>query len=122
MPSRDLRVDLRRRLSAAVRDRDRVAVAALREAIAALDNAEAVPSDTELNTGAGPYLAGGVVGLGAGEAERRILDAGDQRAIVRAVIETRLAAASTYDEHGQSARAAELRSGAEILIAALGQG
>jgi hypothetical protein len=39
---------------------------------------------------------------------------------VRAVIEMRLAAASTYDEHGQSARAGDLRSGAEILIAILG--
>ena len=120
MPSDDLPFELRRRLSVAVRDRDRSAVAALREAIAALDNAEAVPSDTEPKTASGPYVAGGVVGLGAGEVERRILDAGEQRAVVRAVIETRLIAASTYDEHGQSGRAAELRSGAEILIATMG--
>ena len=39
---------------------------------------------------------------------------------MRAEIETRLAAAITYDEHGQSARAGDLRSGAEILIAILG--
>jgi len=39
--------------------------------------------------------------------------------LVRAVIEMRLTAASTYDEHGQGARASELRSGAEILIAIL---
>jgi hypothetical protein len=120
MPSDDLRFELRRRLSAAVRDRDRIAVAALREAIAALDNAEAVRSDPDLKTGSGPYVAGGVVGLGAAEVERRILDAGEQRAILRAVIETSLTAASTYDEHGQSLRATELRSGAEILIATLG--
>jgi uncharacterized protein len=112
----DLRSHLRRHLGAAVRDRDRIAVAALREAIAALDNAEAIPPEGDLKVEAGEYVAGGVVGLGAAEAERRILDAGEQRAIVRAVIEMRLAAASTYDEHGQSARADELRSGAEILI------
>jgi uncharacterized protein len=118
--SDDLRSHLRRHLGAAVRDRDRIAVAALREAIAALDNAEAIPPEGDLKVEAGEYVAGGVVGLGAAEAERRILDAGEQRAIVRAVIEMRLAAASTYDEHGQSARAGELRSGAEILIAILG--
>jgi hypothetical protein len=38
----DLRAHLRRQLRAAVRDRDRIAVGALRDAIAALDNAEAV--------------------------------------------------------------------------------
>ena len=116
----DLRPQLRRRLGAAVRDRDRIAVAALREAIAALDNAEAILPDGDLQAGASEYAAGGVVGLGAADAERRILDAGEQRAIVRAVIEMRLTAASTYDEDGQGARASELRSGAEILIATLG--
>jgi hypothetical protein len=116
----DLRSQLRRHLCVAVRDRDRIAVAALRDAIAALDNAEAIPTDADMPARSGEYVAGAAVGLGAAEAERRILDAGEQRAIVRAVIEMRLAAASTYDEHGQSARAGDLRSGAEILIAILG--
>lgn len=119
MQSDELRSHLRRHLGAAVRDRDRIAVAALREAIAALDNAEAIPLGGDLEAEAGEYVAGGVVGLGAAEAERRILDAEAQRAIVRAEIETRLAAASTYDEHGQSARSADLRLGAEVLLAAL---
>ena len=44
----DLRPLLRRHLGAAVRHRDRIAVAALREAIAALDNAEAIPPDGDL--------------------------------------------------------------------------
>jgi uncharacterized protein len=115
----ELRVGLRHRLCQAVRDRDRVAVAALREAIAALDNAEAVPIDTDPNAQVGQYVAGGVVGLGAGEAERRTLDVAAQQAIVATIIDARLAAASTYEEHGQTARAADLRSGAEILIAIL---
>jgi uncharacterized protein YqeY len=43
----DLRAHLRRQLRAAVRGRDRIAVGALRDAIAALDNAEAVePGET----------------------------------------------------------------------------
>jgi len=113
----DLRVGLRHRLRAAVRDHDRIAIAALREAIAALDNAEAVPIDTGLNAQAGQYIAGGVVGLGAREAERRTLDVAAQQTIVTTIIDARLAAANTYEEHGQTARAAALRSGAETLIA-----
>ena len=119
MQSDDLRSHLRRHLGAAVRHRDRIAVAALREAIAALDDAEAIPPDGDLKAAAGEYVAGGVVGLGAAEAERRILDAETQRAIVRAEIETRLAVATTYDEQGESARSADLRLGAEVLLAAL---
>lgn len=115
----DLRVGLRHRLRAAVRDHDRIAIAALREAIAALDNAEAVPIDTDLNAQVGQHVAGGVVGLGAGEAERRTLDVAAQQAIVTTIIDARLAAASTYEEHRQTARAADLRSSAEILIAIL---
>jgi uncharacterized protein len=115
----DLRPLLQRHLGAAVRHRDRIAVAALREAIAALDNAEAIPPDGDLKAEASEYVAGGVVGLGAAEAERRILDAETQRAIVRAEIETRLAAAITCDEHGQSARSSDLRLGADVLLAAL---
>jgi uncharacterized protein len=115
----DLRPLLQRHLGAAVRHRDRIAVAALREAIAALDNAEAIPADGDLKAAASEYVAGGVVGLGAAEAERRILDAETQRAIVRAEIETRLAAAITCDEHGQSARSSDLRLGADVLLAAL---
>ena len=42
-----------------------------------------------------------------------------QRSIVRAEIEARLAAATTYEEHGQGARAAELRLGADALLAVL---
>jgi hypothetical protein len=115
----DLRTGLRQQLSVALRDRDRIAVAALREAIAALDNAEAIPPAADLTAQSSEYVAGAAVGLGAAEAERRILDAEAQRAIVRAEIDTRLAAATTYEEHGQSAWGAELRSGAEVLLAAL---
>jgi hypothetical protein len=115
----DLRPHLRRRLSAAVRNRDRIAVSALRDAIAALDNAEAVEAGQDDPTQVSEHVAGGVVGLGAAEVERRILDPESQRSIVRAEIEARLAAATTYEEHGQSARADELRLGADALLAVL---
>jgi uncharacterized protein len=118
----DLRPRLRRKLKAAVRDRDRIAVSALRDGIAALDNAEAVEPGQDIPTQGSEYVAGGLVGLGAAEVERRILDTALQRSIVRAEIEARLAAATTYEEHGQSARAAELRLGADALLAVLESG
>lgn len=115
----DLRPRLRRQLKAAVRNRDRIAVSALRDGIAALDNAEAVEPGQDVPTQGSEYVAGGLVGLGAAEVERRILDPESQRSIVRAEIEARLAAATTYEEHGQGARAAELRLGADALLAVL---
>ena len=122
MPSEDLRTPLRQRLGRAVRERDRIAVGALRDAIAALDNAEAVEPDQDAATPSSEYVAGGVVGVGTAEAQRRVLDTESQRAIVTADVEARLAAAATYEQHGQSARASELRSGAEVLLAALDAG
>jgi uncharacterized protein len=109
MPSEDLRTRLRQQLRVAVRERDRIAVSALRDAIAALDNLEAVqPVDDGTNVSS-QYVAGGVVGLGAAEAERRVLDPESQRAILSAEVESRLAAASTYEGHGVRRRATECR-------------
>jgi uncharacterized protein len=115
----DLRPRLRRQLKAAVRNRDRIAVSALRDGIAALDNAEAVEPGQHVPTQGSEHVAGGEVGLGAAEVERRILDPESQRSIVRAEIEARLAAATTYEQHGQGVRAAELRLGADALLAVL---
>ena len=119
MPPKDLRIRVREQLRAAVRERDRIAVAALRDAIAALDNAEAVEPGEEQSAASSEYVAGGVVGLGAAEAERRVLDPEAQRAIVHAEIEARLAAATTYEQHGHSSRATHLRVSAEVLLAVL---
>jgi uncharacterized protein YqeY len=119
MRSGDLRTRLREQLSAAVRDRDSIAVAALRDAIAALDNAEAMEPGAELWAASTEYLAGGVVGLGAGEVERRVLDTEAQRAIVNSEIEGRLAAAAAYEQHGHSSRANDLRVSVEVLLAVL---
>jgi uncharacterized protein len=115
----DLRTHLRRRLSSALRDQDRPAVSALRSALAALDNAEAVQPAEDFRPEASEHFAGGVTGLGAAEVERRVLDAESQHAIVKAEIEARLSSAKTYDQHGQNARGAELRVGADVLLAVL---
>ena len=119
MRSGDLRIRLREQLRAAVRERDRIAVAALRDAIAALDNAEAVKPGAVQSAASSGYVAGGVVGLGAAEAARRALDPEAQRAIVHAEIEGRLAAATTYEQHGHGSRATDLRVSAEVLLAVL---
>ena len=84
MESDDLRTRLRQRLSSALRDQDRPAVSALRSALAALDNAEAVQPAAGLRPEASEYIAGGVAGLGAAEVERRVLDAESQGRIVKA--------------------------------------
>jgi len=115
----DLREELRRHLNQAMRDRDRVATAALRDAIAALDNAEAIDPGDDGTSAASEYVAGGVVGLGAAEAERRVLDLVSQRAILRAGIEARLDAAATYEHRGHPARGAQLRVEADVLRAVL---
>ena len=119
MESDDLRTPLRRQLSAAVREHDRPAVSALRNALAALDNAEAVRPGEDFQPEVSQPIAGGVVGVGAAEVERRVLDVESQRALVRAEIESSLAAAMTYQQHGQRTRAAELRMGADVLAAVL---
>jgi hypothetical protein len=120
MESDDLRTHMRRRLSSALRDQDRPAVSALRSALAALDNAEAVQPEEGFQPEASEHFAGGVAGLGAAEVGRRVLDAETQRRIVKAEIEARVTAAATYEQHGQNTRGAELRSGADVLLAVLG--
>jgi regulator of protease activity HflC (stomatin/prohibitin superfamily) len=119
MESDDLRTPLRRQLSAAVREHDRPAVSALRSALAALDNAEAVRPGEDLQPEVSQHIAGGMAGVGAAEVERRVLDVESQRALVRAEIESSLTAAMTYQQHGQRTRAAELRMGADVLAAVL---
>ena len=48
-----------------------------------------------------------------------MLNLESQRAIVRSEVDSRLAAATTYEQHGQSSRAAELRMSADVLLAVL---
>src|SRR5918999_5932165 len=80
----NLRERLRRALPAAMKARDRPAIAALRSALAAIDNAEAVEA-AETPTGAGtPAFAGTVAGVGAAEAERRRLTHTEMEQILRA--------------------------------------
>jgi uncharacterized protein YqeY len=102
-----------------MKQRDRVATAALRSALAAIDNAEAV--DVSLAPRAQPgTIAGGVSGHGAGEVTRRTITDDDVRAILHDVIAEREAAAAQYEALQQYDDANRLRSEVAVLAAVVG--
>jgi uncharacterized protein len=109
---------------------DKQAVAALRSALAAIDNAEAVAApQPPLHAapgsdagGEGIPIAGAVVGLGAGEVERRSLSGAEMEALVRREVDERQAAARAYMEAGQPSRAERLHAEAEVLSGFLDAG
>jgi len=108
-----VRARLRTSLTAAVKAKDRVAAGALRSAIAAVDNAEAVspPSDSR----SAGKIAGAALGVGVREAARRSLSEGDVLEIVRAEIEERRLAARQYESAGQQSVADRLHAEAAVL-------
>ena len=111
---RALRERLRRTLRDALRARDAVAAGALRSAIAAIDNAEAVPGGSEGWLSTNPM---GAAGLGATEVARRELSAEEMLRIVLAEAADRRAAAAQYERLGQIDAAARMRSSADLLSA-----
>jgi uncharacterized protein YqeY len=120
MAASSLRPRLRAALTAAMKARDPTAVAALRSALAAIDNAEAVdPAHTPaVGLGAGP-IAKAVTGLGAGEVARRQLTAHEEAAVVAAEVAERRSAAAEYDHLGRADDASRLRAEADVLAAQL---
>ena len=104
----------------ALKARDMIAVSALRSALAAIDNASAVPAGPAPAAGAGgPHFAGSAVGLGAGEAARRLLSEAETAEIVRTEVAERQAAARAYEDRGHADRADRLRREAAVLMAAI---
>ena len=110
-----LRSMLRADLVAAMKARQPEVVAALRIALAAIDNAEAVEVPESTGAVASGRIAGARSGVGSTEARRRDLSVGDVRAILKGQIEDRLAAAELYDTNGQHDAADRLRREAEAL-------
>jgi uncharacterized protein YqeY len=102
---------LRSALRVALRERNAIAMNALRPTLAALANATAVES-VPLAPGADEHVAGGVAGLGAAEVPRRELTEDEAVAIVRSEIAERTAAA---DHYGRSPAADRLRCEATLL-------
>jgi GrpB-like predicted nucleotidyltransferase (UPF0157 family)/uncharacterized protein YqeY len=115
-----LRLRLRQALSAALKARDAGAVAALRTALAAIENAEAVPARTA--PAGGLAIEQTPVGVGAAEVPRRELTEAENEGIVRAEVAEREAAALAYEQANQLERAAALRRGAELLTAQVAAG
>jgi uncharacterized protein len=109
-----LRLRLRQALPEAMRARDKAAVSALRSALAALDNAEAVPLGES-----GPRslaLEQSPAGVGATEVARRELSERGAADIVRAEAGERLDAAARLTAPAQAERASRLRAEAAVLL------
>ena len=108
---------LRRRLGeslrAALNARDGVAAAALRSAMSALDNAEAVDRSQSLRT---QGIVGEVrLGVGAGEVPRRELSTQDVLEVVRGEVEDGTRAAAEYERLGRADQAIRLQAEATAL-------
>ena len=122
-PPDEIMTRLRRALGVSLKAREAGSVSALRSAISAIGNAEAVDPAAGRPGGSGsPHFAGTVAGLGAGEAQRRRLTEADVVAIVRREAAEREAAAGEYERGGRAEEAARLREGARVLIGVLEQG
>jgi uncharacterized protein len=104
-------------LRVALKQRDTAAVSALRSALAAIGNAEALPVEATPGGGVGQYVAGTIAGLGAAEASRRVLDEAEIAGIVSTEIAERRAAAARYEQAGHADRADRLHREAAVLAA-----
>ena len=109
-----LRIRMSQALPEAMRARDKVAVRALRTALAAVDNAEAVPMDEAVVHGLA--LEQSPVGVGVTEAARRELSEQSVEEIVRAEATERLEAAAQLPLPAYAERAVELRAEAAVLL------
>ena len=117
---------LRAALTAALGSGDRAAAAAVRSALSAVGNAEAIDTAAQagpagLATASSEHFAGARAGLGAGEVPRKRLSAADVMQIVLAEIAERQSAAVEYDRLGHASRAERLRREADVLAAVLSE-
>jgi uncharacterized protein YqeY len=110
-----LRAALRGDLVTAMKARDTDAVAALRTAIAAIDNAEAVDRPDGASATTSEHFAGAHVGVGSTEVARRDLTLDDVQAIVSEQMAERLIEADRYGQLGRREAAARLRREATAL-------
>jgi uncharacterized protein len=120
MDDSSVRQRLQLALRAALKGRDKIAASALRSALAAIDNASAVPAapPPAASTGSA-HFAGTAAGVGAAEAERRFLSAAETEEIVATEVAERHAAALAYERGGHRDQADRLRREADVLMAAI---
>ncbi len=105
-----MKVELRRDLRAAMKQGDKGETALLRELVAALDNAEAVPLRQER-----PSVDRHAFGDGSAEGERRVLTRRDVHALMLGEIKARVEAAAEFARLGAEARSIALDAEIEIL-------
>ncbi|WBB61058.1 GatB/YqeY domain-containing protein [Streptomyces sp. WMMC500] len=110
-----LRSLMRADLRAAMKARRPEAVSALRTALAAIDNAEAVETPAAPAEEGSAHVAGARAGVGSAEAARRVLTADDVRALLRAQVAERRTEAEVYEKGGHGEAAARLRHEADTL-------
>jgi len=115
--SRDLvsarvRQSLKTSLRVALKARDATSVAALRSALSAIDNAEAVDRSTPTAR----------LGVGAADVARRELSTEEVLAILRTEVAERTSAAAEYELLGRTEQAARLRAEAATLASYLEEG
>jgi uncharacterized protein len=123
MPTTTIQSRLRGALSGALGARDTIAAAAIRSALSAIGNAEAVPAEhTRRVPASSEHFAGATAGLGVAETARRPLTESDVAAIVAAEISDRRSAADEYDRLGRADQSARLRAEAEVLASLLAAG
>jgi uncharacterized protein len=116
MRTTPLQVRLQAALTQALSSRDAVAAPALRSALSAIANAEAVPpAAAPSGQTSSEHVAGAVAGLGTTEAARRELTEADIAAIVTTEITDRHSAAAEYERLGRADQSERLRCKAEIL-------
>ena len=116
-----VRQQLRDALREAMRSRDVPAASALRSALAAIDNAEAIPvSHTSATSTSSPHFAGAAAGLGAAEAQRRGLTEAQTLEIINAEIVERLTAAVEYERGAHAEQGSRLRREAQVLSDVIG--
>nr|MDT0662861.1 hypothetical protein [Micromonospora sp. DSM 115978] len=106
---------LRADLVAAMKARRPEVVAALRTAIAAIDNAEAVQAPDRTAAASSEHVAGARSGVGSTETDRRVLAIADVHALLAAQVTERVAEADRYDSYGRHDAAARLRREADAL-------
>ena len=118
-PADALRATLRDGLITALKSRDSDALAALRTAIAAIDNAEAVRIPDAQPPAMSTHVAGASSGAGSTEATRRQLSGSEVHDILRDQIADHAREADRYDTLGQADAAHRLRRQARALEAYL---
>jgi uncharacterized protein len=103
-------------LTAAMRARDTVATRAIRSALSAVANAQAVPVDSMPRAGA---VEAAAVGAGAADAPRRELTPADVRAVVEAEVSEHDRSAAHLAQVGRPADASRVSAEADVLRALL---